>query len=123
MSTRARNVACRYPPLFTVNEDVEMHDTNRLRPFVSAHRHGNDSDLMRSAVEAHADFVEVDVHLSWGRLEARHEKTVGPLPVLFDRGQRIQLRWRRLRFAEPIVDEAPAGTAFHIDLKGWSPRA
>lgn len=91
------------------------------RLVVSAHRHGNDLDALRAACEAGPDLVEVDVRLFWGRVEARHHKSVGPLPWLWDRGERPRLRLRRLRLEE-VVREAPEGTVLHVDLKGFSPR-
>ncbi len=65
--------------------------------------------------------MEVDVHLFWGRLEVRHHKSVGPLPLLFDRGEPWHVgRWPvRL---EDVAAAAAPGTALHLDLKGWDPR-
>lgn len=92
-----------------------------IRPILSAHRHGNDLALLDEALGAGADLVEVDVHLFWSRLEVRHHKTIGPLPVLFDKGEPWHLgRWP-LRF-EDVVDSLPEGLVLHLDLKGWSPR-
>lgn len=90
-------------------------------PIVSAHRHGNEISTSRAALDAGADLVEIDVHLFWGRLEARHHKALWPLPLLFDRGERWHVgRWP-VRF-EDVVDALPADAVLHIDLKGWSPR-
>ena len=50
-----------------------------------AHRAGNDPAHLRAAERAGVDIVEADLHLRRGRLELRHLKTVGPLPVYWDR--------------------------------------
>jgi glycerophosphoryl diester phosphodiesterase len=103
---------------------TDRHDgcvSTTARPIVSAHRHGNDPELVRAAVEAGADLVEVDVHLFLGRLEVRHAKRVGPLPLLFDRGEPWHVGAWPVRL-EHVVDAVPDGTVLHIDLKGWSPR-
>ena len=89
---------------------------------MSAHRHGNDLALLASAEEAGADLVEVDVHLYRGRLEARHEKTVGPVPLVFERGVwRLQWNPARLPFDAVLAVLGP-DTRLHIDLKGWDRR-
>ena len=53
-------------------------------PFLVAHRAGNDLALLRRAEERGITHVEADLHLFRGRLEVRHLKTVGPLPILWD---------------------------------------
>jgi glycerophosphoryl diester phosphodiesterase len=40
---------------------------------------------VNSALVAGADIIEADIHLFRGRLEVRHLKTVGPLPLFWDR--------------------------------------
>jgi hypothetical protein len=63
-------------------------------PFLVAHRAGNQLDLLRAAEADHCGaIVEADVHLFRGRLEIRHLKTLGPLPVFWDRWQ-IAPPWR-----------------------------
>jgi glycerophosphoryl diester phosphodiesterase len=54
-------------------------------PFIVAHRAGNDLELLRRAERVRPRLIEADVHLYRGRLEVRHLKTLGPLPVLWDR--------------------------------------
>src|SRR5215212_2320979 len=57
-------------------------------PFLVAHRAGNQLDLLRAAEADHRGaIVEADVNLFRGRLEIRHLKTLGPLPVFWDRWQ------------------------------------
>lgn len=90
------------------------------RPFAVAHRFGNTAALLRAAESAGADLVEADLWLYRGRLEVRHSKTAGPIPVLWD-------RWslesgRKPRFT---LDQLLAGmeqdTRLFIDLKRGTP--
>lgn len=57
------------------------------RPLLIAHAYGNRRDLLEAALQAGVDMVEVDAWCRGGRLWARHERRLGPLPLLFD--------WRR----------------------------
>lgn len=93
--------------------------TNRLQ--VCAHRHGNDLTLLSAAETVGVDFVEVDIHLFRGELDARHEKTVGPLPLLWDRRRRPMWNPPRQRLDEVLARARPE-TAFYVDLKGFSRR-
>ena len=54
------------------------------RPLLIAPAYGDRRDLLRQAVEGGADMVEVDAWCRGGRLWARHERRLGPLPLLFD---------------------------------------
>ncbi|MGB2694602.1 MAG: hypothetical protein WBD55_05375 [Dehalococcoidia bacterium] len=54
-------------------------------PLTIAHRAGNNLAALARAFAAGADYAEADVWLYRGRLEVRHEKTAGPLPILWDR--------------------------------------
>ena len=92
------------------------------RLLVSAHRHGNDLALLAAAEASGVDMVEVDVHLFGGWLEARHEKTVGPVPLVFERGVwRLQWNPPRLRL-DAVLATMAADTRLHVDLKGWDRR-
>ena len=59
-----------------------------------------------------ADLVEADVRLYRGRLEVRHLRTVGPLPILWDRWQLAAPRRRRLQLAE--LDGEVVGFALYL---------
>jgi glycerophosphoryl diester phosphodiesterase len=61
--------------------------------------------------------VELDVWCSRGRLEVRHEKTLGPLPIEWDRWH---LRWRRRNplLLATVLEAAPPGVGVMLDLKG-----
>jgi hypothetical protein len=90
-------------------------------PLLVAHRAGNDPALVGPALAAGADLVEADVHVARGRLELRHEKALGPLPLHWDRWYVRRPRDRPVAL-EDVLAAAPRGTAFLLDLKGPSPR-
>ena len=55
------------------------------RPALIAHGGGNGPGAVRDALAASAPFIEVDLWLHHGRLEARHERRLpGPLPILYE---------------------------------------
>jgi hypothetical protein len=70
---------------------------------------------------AHGSLLaEADVRLYRGRLEIRHLKTLGPIPLYWDRRE-LRARWRpRLLLGELLA--ATAGEELMLDLKGRSPR-
>ena len=90
-------------------------------PFVVAHRAGNDLVGLREAEELGVDLVEVDVRLWRGRLEVRHLKTAGPLPILWDRRRLANPFAPRLELRH-VLAEARHGTQLLLDLKGRNPR-
>lgn len=84
-----------------------------------AHRAGNSVDSLRAAVEAGVDVVEADVHAYRGRLEVRHNKTLGPLPFLWDQWELVSTSVPRLELAA-LLQAAQPGTVFMLDVKGTS---
>jgi glycerophosphoryl diester phosphodiesterase len=91
-------------------------------PFLVAHRAGNHLDLLRAAEAEHRGaIVEADVYLFRGRLEVRHLKTVGPLPLFWDRWELASPWRRRLQLGELLEAAAPT-TELMLDLKGKDPR-
>ncbi len=56
-----------------------------------------------------------------GRLELRHLKTLGPLPVLWDRWRVTGARAPRLQLSDVLRSLRP-GTGLMLDLKGIDPR-
>jgi glycerophosphoryl diester phosphodiesterase len=90
-------------------------------PFFVAHRAGNDLARLRAAEELGHALVEADVRLFRGRLEVRHLKTLGPIPVLWDRWQLANPFAPRLVLAE-LLTAAPPGVELMLDLKGRNPR-
>jgi hypothetical protein len=88
-----------------------------LHPFLIAHRAGNRLADLRSAEELGVGLVEADIRLFRGRLEVRHLKTVGPLPILWDRWE-LAAPWRpRLELGDLLEATAPE-TELLLDLKG-----
>lgn len=49
-----------------------------------AHGYGNSRRTLALAVDGPVDYIEADVWYQGGRLAVRHERKLGPLPVLFD---------------------------------------
>ena len=91
-------------------------------PFVVAHRAGNDLTLLHRAERLPGvRLIEADVHLYRGRLEVRHLKTLGPVPVLWDRWYLASAHAPRLLAAELLGAAAPE-TELMLDLKGRDPR-
>lgn len=84
--------------------------------FVVAHRAANSVDGVAAATALGAAIAECDVHLFWGRLEVRHLKTVGPIPILWDRWFVANPLQRRLRLEELLA--ASGGHHLMLDLKG-----
>lgn len=90
-------------------------------PFVVAHRAGNDLDRLREAETLGVALVEADVRLWRGRLEVRHLKTLGPVPILWDRWRLANPFAPRLRLHE-LLAGAREETELLLDLKGWNAR-
>ncbi len=77
--------------------------------------------MLRRAETHRARLVEADVHLYAGRLEVRHLKTIGPLPVLWDRWYLAPRGTPRLELRDLLAAVGP-GTELMLDLKGIDPR-
>ena len=91
------------------------------RPLTIAHRAGNELGLLPRAEAVGVDLVETDVWLHRGRLEVRHLKTAGPIPVLWDRWK-LAPAWKpRLELAE-LLGAVRDETTLLLDLKGRDPR-
>jgi glycerophosphoryl diester phosphodiesterase len=89
--------------------------------FLVAHRAGNDLARLRAAESAGVPLVEADVHLWNGRLEVRHLKTVGPLPLFWDRWELASPFRRRLTLPE-LLAATGHSTELMLDLKGFDTR-
>lgn len=90
-------------------------------PFFVAHRAGNDLAQLRAAEDVGLDLVEADIRLFRGRLEVRHLKTLGPIPVLWDRWRLANPFAPCLRLDELLAATGPR-TELMLDLKGRNPR-
>jgi glycerophosphoryl diester phosphodiesterase len=89
--------------------------------FIVAHRAGNDLERLRAAEALRLRLVEADVHLFAGRLEVRHRKTVGPLPILWDRWE-LAPPWAPRMVLDELLAAAGAYTELMLDLKGHDRR-
>lgn len=87
------------------------------RPVAIAHRAGNHLGSLGLAEAAGVDLVEADVWFYRGRLEVRHLKTLGPVPLLWDRWELRSAATPRLALAD-LFGAARPTTALMIDLKG-----
>jgi glycerophosphoryl diester phosphodiesterase len=91
-------------------------------PLLIAHRAGNDPAHVRAAELAGVDVIEADLHLWRGGLALRHLKTVGPLPVYWDRWA-LAPPWRRFASLGDLLAGVQPETALMLDLKGSDPAA
>lgn len=73
--------------------------------------------MLRHAEGLRPRLVEADLHLRRGRIEVRHLKTLGPLPLLWDRW-RLAPGWRPRLQLEALFAAAGPGTELMLDLKG-----
>lgn len=90
------------------------------RPLAIAHRAGNEISLLRAAEEAGVDLVEADIWSWRGRLEVRHTKTMGLLPLLWDRWS-LAPGWTHRLALDELLKAASPVTEFMFDLKGSDP--
>jgi glycerophosphoryl diester phosphodiesterase len=88
-----------------------------LHPFLVAHRAGNELGDLKAAEELGVGLVEADIRLFRGRLEVRHLKTVGPIPILWDRW-RLAAPWRPRLELHQLLEATAAETELLLDLKG-----
>lgn len=90
------------------------------RPLTVAHRAGNELPSLRTACEAGVDLIEADVRYSRGRLEVRHTKTMGPVPLLWDKWF-IAPGWRPRLSLDELLAAAP-DCELMLDIKGGDER-
>ena len=89
--------------------------------FVVAHGAGNDLGRLRNAESLGVDLVEADIRLFWNQLEVRHAKSVGPVPILWDKWRLENPLAPRLGLGRLLAALEP-GTRLLLDLKGRDPR-
>ena len=89
-------------------------------PLIVAHRAGNHLDELAEAFALGVDYAEADVWLHRGRLEVRHEKTLGPLPFLHDHG-RLFPGWKPRLLLRDVLQAALGQGRLFLDLKGAEP--
>lgn len=85
-------------------------------PALIAHAAGNSVKLARAAIDAGADFLEVDLWVHKGRFEARHERAAYPLPVLFEKWYLRRAARRPYGLAE-LLRENSGRAGIFLDLK------
>ena len=86
------------------------------RPVAIAHRAGNDLSRLEHATSIGADLAELDVWLRRGRVEVRHAKTVGPLPLLRERW-RLSPGWGPRLELDAVIEAAGPDVQLMVDLK------
>lgn len=88
-----------------------------MLPFVVAHRAGNSLEKLREAERLDVALIEADVRLFRGRPEIRHLKTVGPLPLYWDRWK-LASPFRRSLDLPELLRSSGSATELMLDLKG-----
>lgn len=91
------------------------------RPLLIAHRAGNHLDQLAPAADAGAQIIEIDVWFHRGRLEVGHDKTLGPIPLRWDRWS-LALGGRRELEVRDVLERFPPDAKPMFDLKGTDPR-
>jgi glycerophosphoryl diester phosphodiesterase len=104
-----------------VSTHADAAASNRKPPFLVAHRAGNRPDTLREASRHRGVAVEADVRLVRDRLEVRHLKRAGPLPILWDRWE-LAPGWRPRATISDVFGQTDRETALIFDLKGSHPR-
>jgi glycerophosphoryl diester phosphodiesterase len=89
---------------------------NITTPFVVAHRGGNDRVRLRAAEARGVPVIEADVHLFRRRVDVRHGRRLGPLPVVLDEGRLTPAR-APFTLDELLAQSSPSTTLL-LDLKG-----
>lgn len=92
-----------------------------FEPFVVAHRAGNCLAALAEAERLGARVIEADVRLFRGRSEVRHLKTVGPLPLYWDRWQ-LASPFRPTLVLGELLRATTGRSELMLDLKGSRPR-
>ena len=87
------------------------------RPLAIAHRAGNNLKHLSEALAAGVDYAETDVWLHRGRLEVRHDKRLGPLPVLWSK-RSLRPYWGRRLLLGEVLDAVRGHGRLLLDLKG-----
>jgi hypothetical protein len=90
------------------------------RPLIVAHGGANSPEEL-ARVDGHADVVEADVRLFHRRLDVRHAKSIGPLPIFWDHGRLVERGTPRVPLHE-MLGRVGDDLALMLDLKGYDPR-
>src|SRR5687767_14346766 len=93
----------------------------RKGPAIIAHQGGNTPRQVRDALSHLADHLEVDLWVENGHFEARHDKMLRPLPVLW--GGLYRFAWAPktpFRLAD-LLAETARGAGIFLDMKNGGP--
>lgn len=86
-------------------------------PAIIAHGGGNDGVRVTGALAQHPDYLEVDLWLHRGRFEARHERRVFSLPILFEKWYLRRLPREAFGLQELVSAAAGSGAGIFLDFK------
>ncbi|GAB4337674.1 MAG: hypothetical protein Kow0010_25860 [Dehalococcoidia bacterium] len=93
------------------------------RPAVIAHAAGNAPATLRLALAGEVDFIEVDLWVHRGQLEARHERRLPfALPILFDSWY-LKLATRKAFGLSDLLREVSGRCGVFLDLKNGGEEA
>lgn len=97
-------------------------EARRRRAAVIAHAAGNSLRLTRKATEDGADFVEIDLFVRGGRFEARHERSLYPIPLWFEKWYMRVAPRKPIGVSEVLAELGETASLF-LDLKNGGRRA
>lgn len=92
-------------------------------PAIIAHGGGNTVSLAHDFLHQGADFLEVDLWLRNGQFEARHERRVRWLPVLFEKWYLRRVPGGRYGLDELLMETAEHDAGIFLDLKNGGANA
>ncbi|MEO8540432.1 MAG: glycerophosphodiester phosphodiesterase [bacterium] len=95
----------------------------RSGPAIIAHGGGNSVTRAHDFLATGADFLEVDLWLHDGNLEARHERRVRGLPFLVEKWYLRRLPRSHYGLDELLAETADHGAGIFLDLKNGGPHA
>jgi glycerophosphoryl diester phosphodiesterase len=90
-------------------------------PFLVAHRAANGLRFPETGGAFRPALAEADLRLRGDRIEVRHLKRLGPLPLLWDRWQ-LAPGWRKRLTLDRLLEVAPTDVELVLDLKGRNSR-
>ena len=91
-------------------------DPTPEEPYIVAHRAGNEPSTLERACAADADLIEADVRYNRGRIEVRHLKALGPLPILWDKWF-LAPGWPPRFLVDDLISIAQPGCELMLDIK------
>lgn len=95
----------------------------RAGPAIIAHGGGNTVSSVHDYLAEGADFLEVDLWLRGGYFEARHERRVRWLPVLFEKWYLRRVPRGRYGLDELLSETVDHGAGIFLDLKNGGEQA